>query len=124
MDMMKALMEGMMASSSWSPKGTAEEMTAAVDAAAEKLMNRLACPFNIGDHVTPKKNSDQKGRGVPHKVVEVFDSRNVRRHDGNALKTENMTVAFAFPDGDAKLFYDDSEEFELFDPSKVKTEED
>ena len=121
MDMMKAMMQSM-GEDLWSPKGTAKEMIALLDKAVEGVANHPRCPFKVGDYVTPKKRSGKKGRGMPHKIIEVFELRKDVPKGGDPLRTSDMDVIIRQNDGDVLTYQEDSIDYELFDAEKVSTD--
>ena len=105
----------------WKPTGTASEMIENVDKAAEKrkkIMNQK-CPFQIGDYVTPKKGN-KKGRGLPHKVIEVFPPKSLFDDLDHPEEIVDFICMVNISPNDPQVYQNHSKYFELFDPEKVK----
>lgn len=104
---------------SWEPKGTAEEMVAELEAAIEA--SSKPCPFKVGDLVTPKKNSNKKGRGKPYKVMEVLPEPALvfEPKKGDPLSMYDMVVGIALYDG-INLYRENSRNYEPWKAAKVQ----
>lgn len=50
-----------------------------------KTLYLADCPYKVGDVITPRKGSPQRGRGVPYVVVEVFDQPVRRAWGGDEI---------------------------------------
>ena len=118
MDMMRSGSGG-----SFDAYGSAERMIEDVKAAGERFLNRPECPFEIGDIITPKKNSNKKGRGLPHFLAEKFPVERSRDEAGEPEENTDIVVVCMLEGGKmSRAFRNDSTYFELFDPEKVTTD--
>lgn len=111
----------------WSPSGTADEMIGRLDD-AEIEANR-PCLFKQGDIVTPKKDANVEGRGLPFRVVKSYDKpvcvfSNPRKGiPGKFIDIEVgvcLTPTGMDEDLKFKVFQNSSKDFELWNPEKVE----
>lgn len=74
MDFMKALMDGMGGSDRWEPYADKEKMVSDIKAAASsRVFDREKSAYKIGDIITPRVGSNEKGRGLPHVVTGIYE---------------------------------------------------
>ena len=88
--------------------------------AAEELFNPKRCPFKIGDIVTPKINAHKNGRGAPHYVSMLFDSKIKITFEKPRIKGKisNMviTILSGKTTGERIIeFLNHSDDYELYD---------
>lgn len=89
-----------------------------LNAAFDRYMLNVECPFNVGDMVTPRADSIYPFAGLPHKVLEIVDEVEPAWADLHAGTTRdgamfNMRVGVWRPDGMA-AFWGESWCFEYF----------
>ena len=102
----------------WAPKGTGDQRLLELEAHDHEI-NTGPCPFKVGDIVTPKRDTIERGHGIPHKVVEVLNhTRYMPEGPGKRISPENMASAIVI-DGDLLIFAHHSDNMELFDKDKV-----
>lgn len=82
------------------------------------------CLFNIGDVVTPIKNSQYRFRGRIHKVVRSFAVPKLSSVLGVPARFFNMTVATIARDGELVFYNVVSDQFELYKEGYNYDEED
>jgi hypothetical protein len=95
-------------SDAFMPEGTRQEMIDNLQEAVQKTLN-TTCLFSIGDIVTPRKDSNIKGRGRPHLVVDVFPldiESPANSRTGAPCNVSNMRVAVLMRGKKTPLIFD------------------
>lgn len=65
----------------------------------------VECPFEIGDYVTPIKESMVKGCGEPHRVMQVFKQAQIQVYDmTKPLAVFNMIVSQVIHDKKINMY--------------------
>ena len=105
----------------WAPPEDKELALARLDAAVEEY--NKPCQFKVGDIVTPTATANIRGRGVPHKVLEVYkEPKPGPQNPGSPYDENDVKVAVFVGDHRFTVFENRSIDFELWDINKDYTE--